>query len=85
MFMIFSLHKLDLLPINNLNVRKDVQLLYNLGELPQQSQMDQLCKKWQQPVCCIVVHVQAWGSKGQQMGVRRERRGGSDLDSRVSK
>ena len=46
MFMIFSLHRPDVLPINDLNVRKGVQLLYNLEELPRPSQMDQLCDKW---------------------------------------
>jgi DNA-3-methyladenine glycosylase II len=46
MFMIFSLHRPDVLPINDLQVRKGVQLLYNLPELPRPSQMDQLCEKW---------------------------------------
>ncbi|KAG2664006.1 hypothetical protein I3760_16G059200 [Carya illinoinensis] len=46
MFMIFSLHRPDVLPINDLNVRKGVQLLYNLEDLPRPSQMDQLCDKW---------------------------------------
>ncbi|KAF7829665.1 DNA-3-methyladenine glycosylase 1 [Senna tora] len=46
MFMIFSLHRPDVLPINDLGVRKGVQLLYNLEELPRPSQMDQLCDKW---------------------------------------
>ncbi|XP_061972884.1 uncharacterized protein LOC133695092 [Populus nigra] len=46
MFMIFSLHRPDVLPINDLQVRKGVQLLYNLLELPRPSQMDQLCEKW---------------------------------------
>uniref|UniRef100_A0A2N9GMP8 HhH-GPD domain-containing protein n=1 Tax=Fagus sylvatica TaxID=28930 RepID=A0A2N9GMP8_FAGSY len=46
MFMIFSLHRPDVLPINDLNVRKGVQLLCNLEELPRPSQMDQLCDKW---------------------------------------
>ncbi|KAJ7966759.1 putative DNA-3-methyladenine glycosylase [Quillaja saponaria] len=46
MFMIFSLHRPDVLPINDLGVRKGVQILYNLEELPRPSQMDQLCEKW---------------------------------------
>ncbi|KAJ7957754.1 putative DNA-3-methyladenine glycosylase [Quillaja saponaria] len=46
MFMIFSLHRPDVLPINDLGIRKGVQLLYNLEELPRPSQMDQLCDKW---------------------------------------
>lgn len=46
MFMIFSLHRPDVLPINDLGIRKGVQLLYNLEELPRPSQMDQWCDKW---------------------------------------
>ncbi|GLT92116.1 hypothetical protein SLE2022_099700 [Rubroshorea leprosula] len=46
MFMIFSLHRPDVLPINDLGVRKGVQFLYNLEELPRPSQMEQLCEKW---------------------------------------
>jgi DNA-3-methyladenine glycosylase II len=46
MFMIFSLHRPDVLPINDLGVRKGVQILYNLDDLPRPSQMDQLCEKW---------------------------------------
>lgn len=46
MFMIFSLHRPDVLPINDLGVRKGVQILYNLEDLPRPSQMDQLCEKW---------------------------------------
>ncbi|XP_050211397.1 DNA-3-methyladenine glycosylase [Mercurialis annua] len=46
MFMIFSLHRPDVLPINDLGIRKGVQLLYNLDDLPRPSHMDQLCEKW---------------------------------------
>ncbi|CAN6582630.1 unnamed protein product [Malus baccata var. baccata] len=46
MFMINSLHRPDVLPINDLGIRKGVQLLYNLEELPRPSQMEQLCEKW---------------------------------------
>ncbi|XP_057978476.1 uncharacterized protein LOC131164930 [Malania oleifera] len=46
MFMIFSLHRPDVLPVNDVGVRKGVQLLYGLEELPRPSQMEQLCEKW---------------------------------------
>ncbi|XP_071731326.1 alkylbase DNA glycosidase-like protein mag2 [Rutidosis leptorrhynchoides] len=46
MFMIFSLHRPDVLPVSDLGVRKGVQLLYTLNELPRPSQMEQLCEKW---------------------------------------
>ncbi|MFS8034176.1 putative DNA-3-methyladenine glycosylase II [Helianthus anomalus] len=46
MFMIFSLHRPDVLPVSDLGVRKGVQVLYSLNELPRPSQMEQLCAKW---------------------------------------
>ncbi|KAL8172002.1 hypothetical protein V2J09_023806 [Rumex salicifolius] len=46
MFMIFSLHRPDVLPVNDLGIRKGVQLLYGLEELPRPSQMEHMCDKW---------------------------------------
>lgn len=46
MFMIFSLHRPDVLPVGDLGVRKGVQMLYGLEDLPKPSQMEQLCEKW---------------------------------------
>lgn len=46
MFMIFSLHRPDVLPVSDLGVRKGVQFLYGLEELPRPSQMEHLCEKW---------------------------------------
>lgn len=46
MFMISSLHRPDVLPVGDLGVRKGVQMLYGLDELPRPSQMEQLCEKW---------------------------------------
>ncbi|XVE82612.1 hypothetical protein DITRI_Ditri16bG0019600 [Diplodiscus trichospermus] len=46
MFMIFSLHRPDVLPVGDLGVRKGVQLLYGLKQLPKPLQMEQLCEKW---------------------------------------
>ncbi|KAF5958283.1 hypothetical protein HYC85_005508 [Camellia sinensis] len=46
MFMIFSLHRPDVLPVSDISVRKGVQMLYSLDELPRPSQMEQLCEKW---------------------------------------
>ncbi|KAA8547372.1 hypothetical protein F0562_003764 [Nyssa sinensis] len=46
MFMISSLQRPDVLPVGDLGVRKGVQLLYGLEELPRPSQMEQLCDKW---------------------------------------
>lgn len=46
MFMIFSLHRPDVLPVSDLGVRKGVRMLYGLDDLPRPSQMEQLCEKW---------------------------------------
>lgn len=46
MFMIFSLHRPDVLPVNDLGIRKGVQLLYGSEELPRPSQMENMCDKW---------------------------------------
>ncbi|KAF5201578.1 Dna-3-methyladenine glycosylase [Thalictrum thalictroides] len=46
MFMIFSLHRPDVLPVGDLGIRKGVQLLYGLEKLPMPSQMGQICEKW---------------------------------------
>ncbi|KAL6993579.1 DNA-3-methyladenine glycosylase II [Sarracenia purpurea var. burkii] len=46
MFMINSLHRPDVLPVSDMGVRKGVQVLYCLEELPRPSQMEQLCEKW---------------------------------------
>ncbi|XP_022858870.1 DNA-3-methyladenine glycosylase 1-like [Olea europaea var. sylvestris] len=45
MFMIFSLRRPDVLPVSDLGVRKGVQLLYSLEDLPRPSQMKRLCEK----------------------------------------
>lgn len=46
MFMIFSLQRPDVLPVGDLGVRKGVQLLFGLKELPKPVQMEKLCEKW---------------------------------------
>uniref|UniRef100_A0A1J3IB86 DNA-3-methyladenine glycosylase 1 n=1 Tax=Noccaea caerulescens TaxID=107243 RepID=A0A1J3IB86_NOCCA len=46
MFMIFSLHRPDVLPVGDLGVRKGVKDLYGLKNLPGPLRMEQLCEKW---------------------------------------
>lgn len=46
MFMIFSLARPDVLPSADLGVRKGVQMLYALEDVPRPSQMDKLCERW---------------------------------------
>lgn len=44
--MMFSLHRADVLPVGDLGVRKGVQSLYGLKELPKPLQMEEICEKW---------------------------------------
>ncbi|KAJ8764452.1 hypothetical protein K2173_006192 [Erythroxylum novogranatense] len=46
MFMMSSLHRPDVLPVGDLGVRKGVQTLYGLKDLPQALQMEEICEKW---------------------------------------
>ncbi|CAN6459437.1 unnamed protein product [Victoria cruziana] len=46
MFMIFALHRPNVLPVGDVGVRKGVQLLYGLNQLSQPSQMDKFCDRW---------------------------------------
>uniref|UniRef100_A0A0E0L5V3 HhH-GPD domain-containing protein n=1 Tax=Oryza punctata TaxID=4537 RepID=A0A0E0L5V3_ORYPU len=46
MFMIFSLHRPDVLPSGDLGVRKGVQELYRLPALPKPEEMAALCERW---------------------------------------
>ncbi|XP_062232228.1 DNA-3-methyladenine glycosylase 1-like [Phragmites australis] len=46
MFMIFSLARPDVLPSADLGVRKGVQMLYRLEDVPRPSQMEKLCERW---------------------------------------
>ncbi|KAM0885349.1 hypothetical protein ACQ4PT_030427 [Festuca glaucescens] len=46
MFMIFSLHRPDVLPSGDLGVRKGVQQLYKLKVMPKPEEMAALCDRW---------------------------------------
>ncbi|CAN1805140.1 DNA-3-methyladenine glycosylase 1, partial [Linum perenne] len=46
MFMIFSMHKSDVLPVGDLGVRKGLQGLYRPKGLPEAGEMKKVCEKW---------------------------------------
>jgi DNA-3-methyladenine glycosylase II len=46
MLLIFSLHRLDILPVGDLGIRKGFQTVYGLKELPDEKQMEHFAKKW---------------------------------------
>ena len=46
MFLIFSLGRLDVLPVGDLGLRKGIQRLYSLPELPAKEEIEQIAEKW---------------------------------------
>lgn len=48
MFLIFTLHRADVLPTGDLGVRKGFQVVYGLRSLPDHKKMEALAKGWRQ-------------------------------------
>jgi DNA-3-methyladenine glycosylase II len=46
MFLIFSLGRLDVLPVGDLGLRKGVQSLYSLSDLPEKDEIEEIAEKW---------------------------------------
>jgi len=46
MFLIFSLGRLDVLPVHDLGLRKGVQMAFSLPELPKPAQVEELGERW---------------------------------------
>lgn len=46
MFLIFSLGRQDVLPVGDLGLRKGIQNLYHLSELPDKLEIEQIAEKW---------------------------------------
>lgn len=46
MFLIFSLGRQDVLPVGDLGLKKGIQRLYSLEELPEAAQMEKIAEKW---------------------------------------
>ncbi|MGI0004624.1 MAG: DNA-3-methyladenine glycosylase family protein [Candidatus Nitrosotenuis sp.] len=46
MFLIFSLGRLDVLPVGDLGLRKGVQRLYSLSDLPEEDEIEEIAEKW---------------------------------------
>lgn len=47
MFLIFHLHRPDVLPVNDLGIRSAIAKLYNLNTLPDPKTIEKLAQKWQ--------------------------------------
>ena len=46
MFLIFSLGRLDVLPVGDLGLKKGVQLMYSFNELPDEKEIEKLAESW---------------------------------------
>ena len=46
MFLIFSLGRQDVLPVGDLGLKKGIQLLYSLEELPNEKEIEQFAESW---------------------------------------
>ncbi len=46
MFLIFSLGRLDVLPVGDLGLKKGIQLMYSLKELPNENEIEQMAESW---------------------------------------
>ena len=46
MFLIFSLGRQDVLPVGDLGLKKGIQKLYSLSELPEKEEMEKIAQKW---------------------------------------
>lgn len=52
MFLIFSLGRPNVLPVDDFGLRKAVQRLYGFAECPTEAQLRQLAEKWE-PYCTV--------------------------------
>ncbi len=46
MFLIFSLGRLDVLPVGDLGLKKGIQHLYSMPDLPEKEEIEKIAEKW---------------------------------------
>jgi len=52
MLMIFTLGRPDVLPVDDLGIRKAIQVAYSLTEIPEREEIEELAKNWH-PYCSV--------------------------------
>ena len=62
MFLIFVLNRPDLLPADDLGVRKGVQMGYGLGELPIPTQVIEIGERWRPWRTVATWYLWRWGA-----------------------
>lgn len=65
MFLIFRLNRLDVLPVDDLGVKRAIQKLYNLDTLPNAKTIERIAEPWR-PYRSVAVWY-LWRSLGQQI------------------
>ena len=46
MFLIFTLGRMDVLPVGDLGLKKGIKKLHSLQELPKDEEMEKIAEKW---------------------------------------
>ncbi len=70
MFLIFSLGRTDILPVDDLGLRKAVREAYKLQSLPTAEELRKIAKPWH-PYCSLAT-IYLWRSGGTIIPARRE-------------
>ncbi|MDA4117487.1 MAG: DNA-3-methyladenine glycosylase 2 family protein, partial [Thaumarchaeota archaeon] len=61
MFLIFTLGRSDVLPVDDYGIRKSIQILYGLAETPKKDEIGKLAVKWHP--YCTVASLYLWRAK----------------------
>lgn len=61
MFLIFTLGRPDVLPVDDYGIRTSVQRVYGLGELPKKAEIEKIAEGWHP--YCTVASLYLWHSK----------------------
>jgi DNA-3-methyladenine glycosylase II len=61
MFLIFTLGRLNVLPVDDYGIRTSVQRVYGLGQLPKKATIEKLAEKWHP--YCTVASLYLWHAK----------------------
>ncbi|MGI0141974.1 MAG: DNA-3-methyladenine glycosylase family protein [Candidatus Micrarchaeales archaeon] len=63
MFMIFSLGRTDVFPMDDLGIKKAVQRVYGLREMPKRAKMEKIAQKWKPYSSLATIYL--WRSSGE--------------------
>jgi len=64
MFLIFTLGRPNVLPVDDYGIRMSVQRIYGLGDLPKKAEIEKLAEKWQP--YCSVASLYLWHAKDKE-------------------